>query len=347
MVTGSLIDTSAPDVALRLLVLSTLDTAGLTLDPEKHRRYLTGCHVVAAPFAGEIRDRLEALAFPETEVEYSFLTAMDTMAAFACATADHVYESAAAGKTYRDQVRRSLTVYVVGSAVFDYVCDHEPALLQQLESRVSADWVRAALGGEAPSDPLATYHDSHLLTYLGALLAEAAQLWRRLAWLRRDRTAVHLRDVFVSDLRAAYRAQLRSVVRFTPAQDRTAERAEIIWATPFWIASSLLSLTPDAGPERRFQALAEQAKDWGRLLSLVDDVVDLEDDWVSANQNQYLKHAGILPDRPRRSDEIPWDVLLSEEISAWYLREITEAVRRLTIGDRKHLAAWLFYWLSW
>jgi hypothetical protein len=336
-----------PAVELRLRLLGALESAGFVFDPDTHVRYLRGCRAVAEPFAAEIIELLEARGYPQTDTEYSLFAAVDTMSAFACAATDHLYRQAAAGTAYRDHVRRGLSVFVVGSAILDQICDHEPALLEVVRQRVSARWIRAALDGRAPGDPLAGSGQGGLPAYLGALLAEAARIWARLAALDHGPRVRPLRRIWSEGLGAACRAELRSTATLEWEAGCLTQDAALIWSMPFWMALRLIAMTPDAWPGIALDALSATAVATGRLLSLLDDVADLEDDWASGSRNQYLHLAGIPAAGRRRPGEIPWDALLAEEVSATYLGEVTRLLAAVSgSGDHQRLAAWLYYWLG-
>jgi hypothetical protein len=317
---------------LRHRVWSALETAGLEVDPTRFERLLRGYRLRAEPLATELIDLLEARARPEDDTDFSLLVAVETMTAFACVAADYAYRNAAA-ETYVHEVERGVAVFVVATAIFDRVCDREPHLLPAVEEHVSRRWVRAALRGDAPGDPLVGAEGAVRLAYLGALLGEAAALWRRLAWLT-DRGP--LRADVTDWLTAAYRAERASL---------RSRDVETIWATPFWVALALVALTPDAVPGFRVEAFLPQTRRIGRLLALIDDVADLEDDWASGSSNQYLERAGVT--HRERGGDLPWDVLLADDVCRPYLAEIVTLLRSVSSGiDRDTLAACVLYWLS-
>jgi hypothetical protein len=235
-----------------------------------------------------------------------------------------------------------MSVFVVASALIDHVCDHEQALIPLLQTYVSPAWVRATLAGEAPGDPLAGVEKANLAAYLGVLLAEAARLWRKLAPPIDASGANNLRAAFIDGLGEALRAELASSPDGAGAAG--SRDVEIIWGSPFSTALYLLALTPDASPGLNVRSLVPEVRRIGRLLSLIDDVVDLEDDWRSSNANRYLERAGIVRNSYRH-EEVPWPTILADEVSEPYVREITALVESWGQRDRQTLGAWILYWL--
>jgi hypothetical protein len=303
--------------------------------PDAHVQHLTRCRVDAEPIAVDIRDALERRALPESEDEHSLLAAVDVMATFGCALADHAYRVGATSTAHRDAVRWSVSAYVIGSAIVDHICDHAQRLLPLLNERLSASALAGVLGGGDDPPPLAADGDPALLLYLDELFARAVRLCRSLVIAPRDDADTQW-QAFLADVTSAYRAELAT------AAPGAVRQVETIWATPFWLALALVAAGPEARAEVDFDAIRAEARSFARLLALIDDIVDVEQDWASGAGNQLLERAA------RRPAEIaPWPALADAAVYGPYMDEITRGARTLSAGvDRDSLAAWLYYWLG-
>ena len=320
---------SAQRLALR--VRAALEQGGLRFDPEAHERRLRTCFASSEEVTGEVLELLErARPLPETDAEYSLLAALDTMVAFSCYVSDEACRLTGAGSSH--EVRLIVSVYVVGSAIFDHVCDCEVALVPLLRERLSAARLEAALQ-DGRGLPIARDGDPGLLAFLDALVAELVARLRALG----DREA---QDRIARGLIDAYRAQLRSTSRGRERDTGT------IWSTPFWLALHVAAAySPDPQVEV-LEAAGSDTRRIGELLSLVDDAVDLADDWASGSANQLLARAGVTGGRDG-SAEPPWERLLADDVCGPYLDELSHRARALPPRiSRDALAAWLHHWLG-
>jgi hypothetical protein len=313
-------------------------------DLKTHERLLRQSQAAAEPVANELVALLEARAAPEGDADFSLLAAIPVMAAFGDLITGYAYRRAASAETSKLDVRRCMAMFVVASAIFDHACDEQPELLTDLENLVTPDWVRKAVAGRAPGDPLAEIAGANMVAYLGVLLAETARTWAQLAPLNGTAATLNLRDALIDGLRDAYRAELRSCRRehaAIPVRD-----ARRIWASPLCTALRLVAITPDAAPGVDLPELIPEAMRIGWLLSLIDDVVDLRQDWRSGSANQYLERAGVA--FSAETLEMPWPLLLAAGVREPFVDEIAELLKLIPDeSERAVLGAWILYWLNW
>ena len=266
------------------------------------------------------------------------------MAAFGCLVSDYAYSRVASKELWKQDVALGMSVFIVASALFDHICDRQPELLTVLEESVTAEWTQAAFAGQAPGDPLADVAAPALVAYLGVLGGEAARLWSRLASGTPEFRTGSFHAVLWERLAAAYGAQVASVPDF--ATGRAASRdVGIVWSAPFSTALYVVAATSDAASGLEMQTLLPEAQRIGLLLSLVDDLADVEQDWRWGSANQYLDRAGI-DRRDRAVGAAPWTTLLTDEVLVPYLGDVVKLLDSLPNEERASLVAWLVYWLG-
>jgi hypothetical protein len=230
-----------------------------------------------------------------------------------------------------------MTASIVASAIFDHLCDRRQELLAIVGSAMSQEWVRSALGRERVRDPLAGKHKSSLLAYLGALAEQLARTWRELPGGVAGAPG-RAEAALARSLEAAYLAQRASAGRLF-------RNVEIVWGAPFVVALHLVAATPDARPEIDLRGYVRESKRIGQLLSLVDDVVDLEDDVREGSANQYLARLGVMADT--RPSGVPWEGLLAPRVIQQYVADIVTLLRTFPEDEeREALVAWLYHWLA-
>jgi hypothetical protein len=325
---------------LRKQAWAELEAAGLRFDEARQQCYLLKCHAAAEPLATEIRKKLELRSPPQSNFDHAFLASVDTMTTFACAATDVACEILAREPTVDEVVQRSVSVFVLGSALLDHFCDEDRALLGALTDRVTVSWTAAALSGQEPGDPIANYSGPALLEYMGVLLAEAARLWTRVAWTEPALHRAIERHTLISNLAGALSAELQTTVSDAV---RTERDTATIWSTPFLLAAGLVSLS--ARTETSYRDALPELHAIGRLIAMIDDIVDIQADARSGAANELLRRARDLP----HAATVPGqgDPLLRADVVTQYMRDLGHSARRLSsvaYGDR--LAAWLFYWLA-
>lgn len=328
----------APARELRLRVWQAVEQSVPAAEASTHRRRIRTIHAAAEPIAENLIQLLEARATPHSDLDYSLLSGVQAMTAFGCLVTDHAYSRAAASTVYKADVARCMSIFVVASALYDHLCDREADLLPLLHGAVGRDWPRAAFAGEAPGDPLAGASVPPIVAYLGVLGGEAASIWSRMIADSRA-PAQPLWQLLTATYRAQ-RASAPSLVEGPVTRD-----AATIWSAPFCIALHIVASTSDAMPALSVRALLPEARRMGLLLSFVDDLADVADDWRYGSANQFLERAGI--DRGgSREAPVPWQRLLSDEVLEPYLDEIVGLVETFSYGEREVLLTWLLYWLG-
>jgi hypothetical protein len=310
---------------------------------------------------------LERRAAPRGARDLSLLAGIPAMASFGRLLAAYAYARIATGRAHHDDVARCLTAFVVASALYDYACDREPDLLATLRVALPQGWLRAAFDGDAPGDPFAHLAEPVPVAYLGALGGYAAGLWRGLTSGRREGPARAHLDPLWERLAATHAAQLASVPDAAPhrlpgpadRQPSTARDVALIWTSPFVVALYTVAASPDAGPAPDLEALLPEAHRAGLLLSMVDDLADLEEDWRFGSANQYLDracaavrapalpHGGTVPGGEHAAGaDLPWQALLAEDVLTPYLQEILSLAATVREEDREAHVAWLMFWLG-
>lgn len=332
-----------PADGLRLRVLEALESEGVGIDAAAHRRHIRDGFTAAEPIAAELIELLETRVEPESDHDFSLLSNLAAMAAFGCLITDYAYSKVAITQQHKVDVARYMSIFVVASALFDHICDRQPELLPVLEATVSVEWLRAAFAGKAPGDPPVEVAGPAPVVYLGELGAEAARLWSRLTSDTKGIRIATLHAALWDRLAAAYDAQIASVPE--SASGHAASRdVEVIWAAPFTTALYVVASTSDTAPRPKLHTLLPEAQRIGLLLSLIDDLADVEDDWRWGSANQYLDRAGIGR-RIQPGITAPWTRLLADEVLVPYLHEIVRLVNSLSDVARESLVAWLVYWL--
>lgn len=323
-----------PAEQLRGMARRAVERGGLAFDERAQTAYLSERFEIAEPYAARLRARLEASAEPATDVEFSFIGSAPTMAAFACTVADLSYRLAARRLDHRDDVRRAVVAYVLGSAIFDYACDEDRGLLATLGGQLSEQRLRQLLAG-GETVPV-TAEGPTLLRYFWLLVGEFVGVSGRLAAVRGDAAARALRAQYTELLVDSYRQEVASV-----STEGTPQRGAVMWSSPLLIAYLLIQLASDAAPSVD-PGLEGAARTVGALFSLVDDVADVAEDWAAESHNRLLARAGLR----RRDGGLAWRRVLSEEVSEPHMDEIARLVARCADAPwSRDLAAWLYYWL--
>ncbi len=326
-----------PSERLRQRARRAIQRGGLPFDEPRYTAYLKDRFAVAAPYAAHLRARLEAAAPPADAIDFSLLDGIEVMASFACTVADIAYQLAAERPDHREDVRRGVTAYVVASAIFDHACDEDRGLQALLGGQLTEQRLRLLLTAGQPTEQVAVAGPA-LLRYFWLLATDLVAVAVRLAGHRNDAETAILRERFAGALVDSYRAELATV----SAASSPDGRGPNIWASPLLVAYALIQLARDAPPTVD-PGLEAVAKTVGTLFSLVDDVVDVEEDWASASHNRLLARAGL-----RRADggELAWQDILAADVTEPYMDEIAAVVEscRGTAWEQD-LAAWLYHWL--
>jgi hypothetical protein len=325
-----------PAERLRERARAALQLGGLPFDEKAHSAYLELRFGVAKQYATNLQQRLEATARPESDVERSIVASVPTMAAFAFTIADCAYQIASIRSRHREDVRAALAAYVIGSAIFDYACDEDHQLLLLFGDELSAGRLRGILETE-PSDVEKVADGPPLLRYFWLLFADFVASFNRLGAPRPPIVIRSLRQQVVQGLIESYQAEIASIT------SSSADRRETTWSSPLLMAYLLMQLSSDASAQINRQ-LENAVRQVGRLLALVDDVTDIEDDWTSNSRNELL--IGLRA-HPKNGDRIShWEAVLSDECSEPHMVQITALAAACAESPwAKDLTAWLYYWL--
>ncbi|GIH15141.1 hypothetical protein [Rugosimonospora africana] len=331
--------TRDPSAQLRDRLAAGLRAGGLGVEPADAAALIRQGHAAARPVADDIVGVLEARAQAASDLDFSLLTGIPSMAAFGQLAGGYAYRRLASARAREPQVARLLTAFIVASALYDHACDREPGLLETMTRGLPADWLENAFAGHRVGDPYAGLAVPTPVAQLGALGGYAAELWRDLAASARTRASrAHLNGLW-RRLAATHSAQVAST--------RPGGRREVrlIWSAPLVVALYVVAATPDAEPGVDVGALLPEAERIGLLLSLVDDLADVADDWRWRSANQYLD---ALPGTGRtgRREPVPWEALMSDEVLEPYLGRIVELTRTVPEDERELLTAWLLYWIE-
>ncbi len=266
------------------------------------------------------------------------------MTSFGCSATDCVYQVMARDTTCRNDVRMAFSQFVIFSAAFDHICDDETALFPELAEQITEERLRRALlapnsDGKMPSS------GSTLVRYVSVLLDDQIALWWRIASMTDGSGARSLPEALTTMFVNLLRAELGSRRDAEDPADGAAGRTAI-WRDPLWIACRLVAATPDADPSVDLVEIRQRMQRIGRLFSLIDDVVDLEDDWRTGSSNHLLERAlAVGATRPVTASA--FEAALSEEISEPSMDEITRLVADLSTPlYRDDLAGWLYSWLE-
>jgi hypothetical protein len=327
-----------PSARLRDRLAAALRAGGMAADPAIAVDLIRQGHAAARPVADDIVRVLEGRALAASDLDFALLAGIPSMAAFGQWATGYAYQRLAAARTREPQVTRLLTAFIVASALYDHACDRDPGLLQTMTRALPTDWPEDAFAGREVGDPYAGQNVPTPVAHLGALGAYGAALWRELAAPARTRAArAHLSALW-RRLAAIYSAQVAST--------RLAQRdVRLIWSAPLVVALYVIAATPDVSAGVDVDALLLETERIGLLLSLVDDLADVADDWQWGSANQYLdalaaeRHAR----RTDRQQPIPWDALLADEVVEPYLRRVVQLTRTVPEGDRDALTSWLLY----
>lgn len=334
--------TRDPSAQLRDRLAAALRAGGVGVDPADAVDLIRQGHAAARPVADDIVRVLEARALAASDLDFALLAGIPSMAAFGQLATGYAYQRLAAARTREPQVTRLLTAFIVASAVYDHACDRDPGLLETMTRALPADWLEDAFAGREVGDPYAGLDMPTPVAHLGALGAYGAALWRELAASARTRAArAHLSALW-RRLAATHSAQVAST---RPARKRD---VRLIWSAPLVVALYVVAATPDAAAGADIDALLSETERIGLLLSLVDDLADVADDWRWGSANQYLD-ALATERHARRTDRrrpVPWDALLADGVVEPYLRRVVQLTRTVPEGDRDVLTSWLLYWIE-
>jgi hypothetical protein len=327
----------APSEQLREMARRAVARGGLAFDAQAHLAYLEERFAIAGPYASALRARLEATAPPGADAEFSLLDSAQTMAAFACTVTDLSYRLAARRLDHRDDVRRAVVAYVIGSAIFDYACDEDRGLLELLGGQLSERRLRRLLADGTGGVPAGS-GGPVLLRYFWLLASEFIGISSRLAAIRGDAAASVLREQFTEVLLDSYRQEVASI----PSAGLQQQRGPGMWSSPLLISYLLIQLASDAAPDVD-PGLEAAARTVGSLFSLVDDVADVAEDWAAGSHNRLL--AGVNLGRGNDT-AMMWDHLISAEVTGPHMDEIARLVAACAGAPwARDLAAWLYYWL--
>lgn len=317
-----------------------LTLAGLPSDRPAHRVSRIDSREKCSELGEEIQALLIRCGAPSTGDEIEVVQAVPEMTAFACAIIASLPKDGASSPWQNATVQRAFSLFVVASAIFDHICDEDPLLLPALRKRVTPTKVRAAMSCDQsatfsdPGDPL-------LVRYLTALVDEFARVWAVL---------LETADVDVDDDTAqlVVRTALDILAAETAAEDAGragAAARDVVWEEALMLAALLVSVDQRL-PEKDRDAAIDRARAVGRLLSLVDDVVDLEHDWLTGSSNRLL--ARFFESQAARGDRsaLPWTAVMAS--AAWHehLQEAAGLVERIPPGRTDDVAAWLYTWFS-
>jgi hypothetical protein len=310
---------------------------GLAFDAHAQLTYLEERFAIAEPYAFALQRRLEAAAAPNADAEFSLLDSVQTMAAFACTVTDLSYRLAGRRLDHRDDVRRAVVAYVIGSAIFDYACDEDRGLLDLLGGQLSERRLRQ-LVADGAGGVTAGSDGPVLLRYFWLLAGEFTGISSRLAAIRGDAAASVLREQFTEVLLDSYRQEVASI----PSAGLQQQRGPGMWSSPLLITYLLIQLASDAAPDLD-PGLEAAARTVGSLFSLVDDVADVAEDWAAGSHNRLL--AGVNLGRGNGT-AMMWEHLVSAEVSGPHMDEIARLVAACADAPwARDLAAWLYYWL--
>lgn len=315
------------------------------MDPHSCEAYHVQRNAVGIPFAAEIVQRLEDHHTPETDIEISLLESVPTMTAFACTATDALYRLIATRNDHRNDIRRIFSLFIVGSAVFDHICDREDSLFPELVGRISEQELKSALSGEATIS-FTKPGDRGLLAYVTMLVEDQVRICHELlSRTNQQEVLIHL-EAFNETMIQIYHAELlsRPDIKVRGTVPKTVQR---VWTEPLWAASLLVALTPDIRPGLNLNELHSKINAVGRLFSLIDDIVDLEEDWSTGSHNSVLERVRPHIISAESSMNPLWKTLLSDEVWTPYVNEITSLVSY--VSDplyEEDLACWLYSWLA-
>jgi len=326
-----------PADRLRYRLLTALRSSGFPVEPAVVRRRIRDGLTAARPIAADIVEVLESAAAPESDVDLALLAAVPGMAAFGRLATGYAYSRVATRPARDGEVARVVAAFIVASALFDHACDREPELVRAMTATFPPGWLSDAFHGRLAGRPCAGIADPVPVKYFSALCGYAGRLWR-------DLTAGG--PVGSHAQRAALWSRL---VEVHEAQVATAGVAgsrdvRLIWSAPLVVALYAVALTPGADPVDVGPLLPE-AERIGVLLSLVDDLHDLAEDWRWGSANQYLDGQSLVtrPGSPADGTPVPWEALLADEPLDPYLRRIVDLVGSLPASERDPLIPWLLY----
>jgi hypothetical protein len=264
------------------------------------------------------------------------------MSAFACSATDALYRLLARRTDFRDEARLGFSLFVVSTAAFDHICDADIGLVPTLTSRITETRLTAALHAD-PAPVFAAPDDVPLVSSVTVLLDDQVGIWRRLTRGRSDSGMEMLAEQFVTALTAMLRDELQSA-SIDVSDGLVGRRA--VWQEPLWLACLLIAASEDADSTIQLESLRERTHRVGRLLSLVDDAVDIDQDWRGGGRNQLLARA-VNGTRDVGDAAPPWDAILSDAILPPYTEEITMLVAELMDPIyQEDLAGWLFSWVT-
>jgi hypothetical protein len=327
-----------PADRLRYRLLTALRSGGFPVEPAAVRRRIRDGLTAARPIAADLVEVLGAAAAPESDVDLAVLAAVPGMAAFGRLATGYAYARVAARPARDAEVARVVAAFIVASALFDHACDREPELVRAMTATFPPGWLSAAFHGRLAGRACARITDPVPVKYVAALCGYAARLWR-------DLTAAG-----ATAPRGVHRAALWSrLVEVHEAQVATTRVAgprdvRLIWSAPLVVALYAVALTPGADPVDVGPLLPE-AERIGVLLSLVDDLDDLAEDWRWGSANQYLDGQTVVtrPGSAAAGTPVPWEALLAGEPLDPYLRRIVDLVGSLPASERDPLIPWLLY----
>jgi len=333
---------------IRRRLRNAIEQSGVHFNPDAHEVYLNRQLMKSSILASKIIKRLNACATPATRTEFSLLQGVPFMTAFAYTATDCLYHLMAHQTDNLDDVRHAFSLFVIGSAVFDYICDVDVTLFPTIINRISEDQLRLCLWGY--TKPLfSNLEDPPLLRYAAILIEDKVYLCRKLMKETNHSNAVTLRQRFTDAVIELYRAEVDSSRADTILmKDNSVHSREDVWINSLLMLYSLIALTPDVSQKIEADKVKEKIRMIGRLFVLIDDIIDLEADWYNQSPNLLLQKIGfqsILSDDYTVS--FPWEIVLGHKLCDSYMNEITSLLSCvLDPSYEEDLIGWLYSWLK-
>jgi hypothetical protein len=192
--------------------------------------------------------------------------------------------------------------------------------------------------------------DPPLLRYAALLIEDEIYVCRKLMKKTNHSDAVALREHFVDSVIELYRAEvLSSRKHSTLLKDNPVDSRDHVWTNSLWMLYSLITLIPDVSEKVEADKVREKIRMIGRLFVLIDDIIDLEEDWYNQSQNLFLQRIGLQSTLPYDGTvDFPWDnVLQHNKMSDSYMDEISSLLSSvLDPSYKEDLIGWLYSWLK-
>lgn len=330
---------------LRSHVWSAIERGGINLDPVENEVYLNERLVSTRSFATEIVELLERISPPATAAERSFMRGVPMMTAFACTVIDCLYRMFAYRTDSREAVRRLFSIFIVGSAAFDYVCDSGSDLLPALKERISVEKLQSSFRS-SNFHPFMQSGDSGFVCYATLLAEKEVMLCQRVLTSRVCAEPDEFRNSLVEILIRIYGSELSTVPFGDSSAIDIAHNREIVWTEPIKLALLFISIVSDARPGATDIDKHMRVLEVGRLLSLVDDALDIEEDSLRSKRSFSSIHANGSVTSIDISTGLPLERLLTSQTIESHMNRITRSAARASDSTySRDLAGWLYSWL--